>query len=67
MIEIHDAPKGLRLSDNAKRVAAITRRLQTTDGFCPSVPDSIDKEEYLCPCKKAREELKCCCGLYEKE
>ncbi len=65
--EMRICPKGLKLNPNTKIVNAINKRLVVCEGFCPCVADSIGKEEYRCPCKKAREEQECCCQLYVKE
>jgi len=58
--------KGMKLNENTKIVDAISKRLKVCDGYCPCVPDSINNEDYKCPCKKAREEQECCCRLYMK-
>lgn len=50
------APKGMKLNPNQLIVDKINKRLEITDGFCPCVPDSINNDDYKCPCKKSREE-----------
>lgn len=60
-------PLGMKLNGNEKIVAAIKRRLDVTDGYCPCVADSIGNEDYKCPCLKARKDNECCCRLFEKE
>lgn len=57
----------MKLNPNQLIVDKINKRLEITDGFCPCVPDSINNEDYKCPCKKSREESKCCCRLFVKE
>ena len=52
------------LNPNEKIVCAITKRLEMTDGQCPCVNEDLWTEDTMCPCKKMREENKCCCNLY---
>lgn len=55
------------LNPNDKVVAAITKRLIITEGYCPCNQVGVDKEDTLCPCKKYKETDYCCCGLYVKK
>lgn len=68
MIKLEDnVPQGMKLADNEKIIKAVENRLNNfTDGFCPCVPDSIGKEEYKCPCVKARVKNICCCGVFQR-
>ena len=59
----------MRKNKNTKIVNAIEKRLnimEETYGkrYCPCKPNEMT-ENNICPCKEAREESKCCCGLYE--
>lgn len=69
MIDVRKSvPTGMKVVDNEKRLKAVEKRLNDhTEGYCPCVPESIGKEEYKCPCLKARTESKCCCGIYESK
>lgn len=53
-----------KVSVNKKTFLPITDRLEITDGHCPCIPIEDYSEDTVCPCKKFREELKCCCNLY---
>ena len=55
----------LILNPNEKVVTAIRNRLQITKGYCPCVPEQT--QDTICPCKKMREDGKCCCNLYIKK
>lgn len=39
--------------------------------YCPCVPSYLysapNAEDYVCPCKKYREEGECACGLFESK
>lgn len=52
----------LILNPNRKVVEAIRTRLVVTKGYCPCVPEQND--DTICPCRKMREDGKCCCHLY---
>lgn len=61
-------PEGMELVE--KMVKPITKALIRNEGYCPCVPENkriSDKEDYKCPCKFAREDKYCCCGIYVKE
>jgi len=60
-------PEKMQLNSNSKLVATIKQRIAMCGGYCPCVPNSNGHDDYLCPCKKAREEQECCCNLYIKE
>ena len=56
------ANPNMKLNDNKEHVEKILKALELKDGYCPCVlQKSIDTK---CPCKKMREENKCCCKLY---
>lgn len=52
----------MQLNPNEKVVEAIRKRLVVTGGYCPCITEQ--NEDTICPCKKMREEGKCCCTLY---
>ena len=57
----------MELTDKEKVINAVQKRLNDfTEGYCPCAPNSIGNEDYKCPCKKARIEKNCCCGIYHK-
>lgn len=68
MINVKEnVPTGMVLTDNEKVLSAVENRLNKfTEGYCPCVPNSIGNSDYKCPCKKARTEQSCCCGIYHK-
>lgn len=55
------------LNPNEKVVKAIQGRLKMTNGMCPCVSEDKWNEDYMCPCRKFREENKCCCSLYVED
>jgi ferredoxin-thioredoxin reductase catalytic subunit len=54
------------LNPNEKVVNAIKKRLIITNGQCPCLPEIEWNNDTRCPCKKMREEDKCCCQLFIK-
>lgn len=54
----------IKLNPDQKIVDVIKSRLEVTDGMCPCISQDLWNEDYKCPCKKFREEQKCCCNLY---
>jgi ferredoxin-thioredoxin reductase catalytic subunit len=57
-----EANKNMKLNDNKEHVEKILKALELKDGYCPCVlQQNVDTK---CPCKKMREENKCCCKLY---
>ena len=48
----------------------ILQGLKDNQGYCPCIYESLGKEEYKCPCKDFKENIKsgetCYCGLYIK-
>ncbi len=60
--------KGLKANENMKlnpdeeHVKKILLGLEKKNGYCPCV--IRQDEDTICPCKKMREENKCCCKLY---
>lgn len=56
--------EGTILNPNEKVVAAIRKRLEATEGYCPCDQGDIPKEDTRCPCKKYRTQGICCCTLY---
>ena len=56
--------EGWQLNPNTKIRNAIINRVESNDGLCPCVNDSVDKH---CPCSNYRELDKCCCTLYVKK
>lgn len=64
MINRDVAQYGLELVSEEK-AAQIGAALEKTHGYCPCVPRRFHTEDTLChPCKEARENRYCCCGLY---
>lgn len=57
------ANPNMKLNDNEERVQKILKALELKDGYCPCV--LYQTSDTKCPCKKMREENKCCCKLYE--
>lgn len=53
--------------ENEEVFLAINKRLEITGGHCPCVPAETYNKDTLCPCKKFREKLECCCNLYKVE
>ena len=52
----------MKLNDNKEHVEKILLGLEKKNGYCPCV--IVQNEDTICPCKKMREESKCCCKLY---
>lgn len=52
----------MKLNDDEEHVQKILKGLEVKDGYCPCVLPK--NEDTKCPCKKMREENKCCCKLY---
>ena len=52
----------MKLNDNEEHVNKILLGLEKKNGYCPCV--IVQNEDTICPCKKMREESKCCCKLY---
>ena len=52
----------MKLNENSEHVDKILEGLKRKDGHCPCVITQTD--DTICPCKKMREESKCCCKLY---
>ena len=52
----------MKLNDNKEHVEKILIGLEKKNGYCPCV--IVQNEDSICPCKKMREESKCCCKLY---
>ena len=52
----------MKLNENSEHVEKILEGIKRKDGHCPCVITQND--ETICPCKKRREESKCCCKLY---
>lgn len=50
------------LNPNEEHVNKILLGLEKKGGHCPCVLTQND--DTICPCKKMREESKCCCKLY---
>lgn len=56
------ANPNMRLNDNKEHVEKILDAICEKEGYCPCVLPK--NEDTKCPCKKMREENKCCCKLY---
>lgn len=56
------ANSNMILNPNAEHVEKILLGLEKKGGYCPCV--LTQNEDTICPCKKMREESKCCCKLY---
>jgi ferredoxin-thioredoxin reductase catalytic subunit len=57
-------PDGMKYNPNAKTASLILKGLEKKEGYCPC---EIEKSpDTLCPCKQARENQICRCGLYVK-
>ena len=54
--------KKMKLNENSEHVEKILEGIKRKDGHCPCVITQND--DTICPCKKMREESKCCCKLY---
>ena len=52
----------MKLNENSEHVEKILEGIKRKDGHCPCVITQND--DTICPCKKMREESKCCCKLY---
>ena len=57
-----EANPNMKLNDDQEHVQKILKALEIKDGYCPCV--LAKNEDTICPCKKMREENKCCCKLY---
>lgn len=56
------ANPNMQLNNNKEHVERILKAIEDKDGYCPCVLPK--NENTKCPCKKMREENKCCCKLY---
>jgi ferredoxin-thioredoxin reductase catalytic subunit len=56
------ANPNMKLTDNKEHIEKILQGIAKKDGHCPCV--LAMNEDTICPCKKMREESKCCCKLY---
>ena len=52
----------MKLNPDEEHVKRIMIGIEKKDGHCPCVLTVND--DTICPCKKMREESKCCCKLY---
>lgn len=52
----------LYINQNDRVVQSIKRLIEQNTGHCPCNPEI--SEDTLCPCKEARENADCRCGLY---
>lgn len=50
------------LNPDEGHVEKIFIGLEKKGGYCPCV--MVQNEDTICPCKKMREDNKCCCRLY---
>lgn len=59
-------PDGAMYTNNTKLLNSIFEALATkTNGMCPCVPSYLhDNEDYRCPCKQAKENKSCKCGIF---
>lgn len=55
----------MRLNDDKEHVEKILQGIAKKNGHCPCV--LAQNEDTICPCRKMREESKCCCKLYLNE
>lgn len=56
----------LKFNPDAEVVFNVRQKLTETNGQCPCVIPELWNVDTRCPCKKAREESECHCGLYVK-
>jgi hypothetical protein len=62
---LENIPEGMDIKENSEKVLhAITH---VTLGQCPCVPLHARTKDTLCPCKTAREDKICMCGLFKKK
>ena len=54
--------KLMKLSDDVNHIAKVWSRVLKNDGYCPC--SHLRDAEHVCPCREAREDGVCHCGLY---
>lgn len=56
------ANPNMKLNPDPDRVKTILKAIEHKEGYCPCVVEKTN--DTRCPCKKMREQNKCCCKLY---
>lgn len=64
-VDVLPVPKGMKLNPDQAHVNKIVNKLGMTGGYCPCLPNRT--EDTICPCKYARKQSVCRCGLYVRK